>query len=235
MTQLRYIAMVPIVDIRRDEYGIGQVQRDAEGRPIYIGWRLHHNAKLYEQPGRARHEANAFVRNEEGMGRVLEVDLDELPEAPPRTVDQEYQFAERQMLRWTAEHGRLFDIVHGKMLDKSDRDYHERVKRNAEWRAHATTELRRLLEMFKPPEYVIDVRRDVNVSGRWSTDKDGKFYQDADRVWPFVVTLKDARLGTDRHEEASDAHVFTCGETEGAAYASMLETLLAGRGFYPGA
>lgn len=149
-------------------------------------------------------------------------------------ADERWQHAESRMIYWAAEHGRLYDIVHGKTLDKSNRDYHERVKRNAEFRAHATTELRRLLEMFKPPDYVIEVRRDVLVSGRWFTDKDGAFHQDRDRVWPFVVTLKDARLGTDRHEEASDAHIFTTGETEGAAYASLLQTILEGRGFFPG-
>lgn len=150
------------------------------------------------------------------------------------STDERWQFAESRMIYWAAEHGRLFDIVHGTTPDKSNRDYHERVKRNAEFCAHATTELRRLLEMFKPPDYVIDVKRDHPVGGRWDRDKDGKFYQHADRVWPFVVTLRDARLHTDRHEEASDAHIFTTGETEGAAYASLLETILAGRGFFPG-
>jgi hypothetical protein len=138
------------------------------------------------------------------------------------------------MIRWAAEHGRLYDLVHGKTLDKSDRDYHVRVKRNAEWKAHATTELRRLLEMFKPPDFAIEVRRDIPVSGAWAHDKHGKFFQQSDRVWPFVVTLKDARLGTDRHEEASDAHTFSTGETEGAAYASILQTILEGLGFFPG-
>lgn len=165
--------------------------------------------------------------------RLLEVELDELPDAN-QTLDDQYQYSERMMLRWTAEHGRLADIVHGRELDKHDRDYHVRVKRNAEWKAHSTTELRRLLEMFKPPEYVLELRRDVPVHGVYETDKDGKYFQLPDRVWPFVVALKDGRLGTDRHEEASSANVNTWAETEGSAYAKMLAHLLDGRGFFPG-
>lgn len=219
MTQLRYIAMMPILRMNAD----GSVARDGDGNASYDGYRLHHNAKLYEEAHRAKREANAWMRMGygNGFGCVLEVDLDELPSVDAST-EERYEFAERQMLRWAAEHGRLFDIVQGKTLDKSDRDYHERVKRNAEWKAHATTELRRLLEMFKPPDYVIEVERDKVVHG-W--DNSGRPDM---RSWPFVVCMRDPR------PDGSDAHIFTRGETEGAAYASMLETLLAGRGFYPG-
>lgn len=225
MTQFRYIAMLPILRMNAD----GSVARDDEGKALFDGYRLHHNAKLYEEAHRAKREANAWMRMEygKGFGRVLAVDLDELPDADA-TVDQQYQFAERQMVRWAAEHGRLSDIVHGKTLDKSDRDYYVRVKRIAEWRAHATTELRRLLEMFKPPDFVIEVRREVPVHGIYERDKDGKYFQLPDRVWPFLVKLHDPR------PDGSDANVNTWAETEGSAYAKMLAHLLDGRGFYPG-
>lgn len=218
MTQIRYIAMHPI--FKRDI--AEEIVRDEQGQAVVIGWRVPSlsNTDLFSKIEWARKLADRHKRDDGGAGRVLAVDLDELPDADV-TVEQQYQFAERQMIRWAAEHGRLADIVHGREIDKRDRDYYVRVKRNAEWKAHATTELRRLLEMFKPPEYVIVVERDKVVHG-W---KDG---QPDVRTWPFVVVLRDPR------PDGSDAHIFTRGETEGAAYASMLETLLAGRGFFPG-
>jgi hypothetical protein len=236
MTQIVYIALQPRVKIERvGDTHYGQVVRDDNGEPIVERYEPKHTRRLYEDETVARREAKMYAgqRPSGPDGRVIAIDIDD--ELHLDATDHEkWQHAERQMFHWFAEHGRLYDVVHGKTLDKSDRDYHVRVKRNAEFRAHATTELRRLLEMFKPPDYVIEVRRDVPVSGRWFTDKDGAFHQDRDRVWPFVVTLKDARLGTKDHEQASDAHIFAPGETEGAAYASILQTIVEGRGFFPG-
>ncbi len=217
MTQLRYIAMTPVM--RRDAHDVPI--RDDDGKIEIVGHRLHHNARLYEEANRAKREANAFMRNGfEGFGRALVVDIDELADADI-PLDEQYQYAERMMIKWAAEHGRLADIVHDKIGDKSDRDYHVRVKRNAEFKAHATTELRRLVEMFKPPDFQILVERNKPVHD-WENGKP------RERVWPFVVVLRDP------NPDGSDAHIFVRAETEGGCYANLLTVILDGRGFFPG-
>lgn len=220
MTQLRYIAMIPQVSILRDEQGIGVVQRTDDGKPIWSGYHLHHNAKLYEMPGRARYEANAYVQNAEGMGRVLEVDLDELPDAFA-TEHERWQFEERQMFRHTAEEQRLREKIFG-THGKDDQSYEARVARTYKLRGEATVDVRRMLEAFRPPGFVIELKRYQPVS-----DNAGF------RTWPFVVSLHDARIGTKDHEQASGTNIFTCSETEGGAYAKLLAVILEGRGFFP--
>lgn len=223
MTQLRYIAMIPIVDIRRDpQTGYGEVQRDEDGKPIYIGWRPYHTDKLYEKPGTARGVSNTYVRRgqQDGFGRVLVVDIAELEDIDANEHEQ-WQHAERMMFKWTAEEQRLREKLFG-THGKDDQSYEARVARTHKLRGEATVDVRRLLEAFKPPGYVIEVQRDHPVS-----DNSGL------RQWPFVVSLRDARLHTKEHEQASDAHIFVCSETEGGAYAKLLAHILEGRGFFP--
>lgn len=103
----RYIALLPTVAMRvdaRSQYT--EVIRNEHGDPVISHYRLHHNQRLYDTAGQARRQSNAYSRNHEGFGRVLEVDLDDLPVAG-LTNEERYQYAERMLFKWCLEEQRL--------------------------------------------------------------------------------------------------------------------------------
>lgn len=223
----RYIAIVPQVSIVRDADGVGIVQRDEDGRPIVSHYNLHHNAKLYEEAGRARREANAYSRNE-GHGRVLAVDLDELP-LVDETAEQREQRLDRQLLHAAGELAVLRGLTG---VDKGDRDYHVRAKRTHELREKSAVQVREMLEAFKPPHYVIETRRNVGHGANpcsacgvtwFGRELDGLMASSGS----WLAYLKDPR------PDGSDAHIFTISRTEAGALAKLLAVIIDGGGFFP--
>jgi hypothetical protein len=222
----RYIALVPRLSfVEADDTGYTQPERDEDGKPIVVGYNVHHNAKLYEEPGRARREANAFMRIREldAYGRVLVADLDEMPMLD-ETEDEQHAREERLMLRYTA----AVELRRSTPIDKADQDYHARVQRTYEIKDRAATEIRRLLEAFRPPHYVIETRRNCAPTPKpertWFGNEHDELASNP-RTW--IACLKDSR------PDGSDAHVYVMAVTETGALAKLLAHIMDGGGFFP--
>jgi hypothetical protein len=233
----RYIALVPrLTFVDRGEragHRYVDVERDDSGHPIVAGYAVHHNAKLYEKPGIARREANAFVRirGVDSFGRVLVCDLDELP-LLDATPDEAYERDERLMLEYTDRVLKERARRAGTLVDKSDRDYYERARRTRELRDQAALEVMRQLEAFRPPNYVIEVRKNApqqsNVCSACGVTWFGREF-DALMASPdaWVACLKDP------DPKGSDAHIFMMARTREGALAKLLAHIIDGGGFFP--
>jgi hypothetical protein len=229
----RYIALVPrlsFVEVDNRQ----QIERDDDGMPVVLGYSVHHNSKLYVEPEKARREANAFmrIRDVDAYGRVLVCDLDELP-LLDETDQEKHDRAERLMLHYTAEVGRLQAKLAGKDLDKGNRDYHERARRTKEIRELASLDVMRLLEAFRPPNYVIEVRKNIpQQPGNGCSTCGGTWFGrefDALKASPdtWVACLKDP------NPKGSDAHIYMMARTREGALAKLLAHIIDGGGFFP--
>lgn len=108
-------------------------------------------------------------------------------------------------------------------------DYAARVLRTKLLTEHAGKEVASLVRALVPHGFEISIERD-------------KLVGDANRIvvgsetWPYVVTLRDARLRSDdpnEREAASDAHIFCAGRTLAGALGKLLAVILDGGGFFP--
>jgi hypothetical protein len=107
-----------------------------------------------------------------------------------------------------------------------DGDYGARVLRTEVMREHAGEKVAKLVRAFVPKGFEIRIERDKLVC-------DANRIVGGNEVWPYVVTLQDARIGTDEHEQATDAHIFVRGKTLPGALANLLAVILDGGGFFP--
>jgi hypothetical protein len=231
MFGLRYIALVPMVKIVRDEYGYGQVVRDDDGNPVLDRYAVHHNGKLYETEGVARREANAFRRRGEGnsdlFGRVLVADLDAM-QLVEETEDEREARLDTTVQRTAAELAILRDQQAGRAVEKTNRDYDARVRRTYEIRDRASFEIRKLLEAFRPPTFVIQTRKNHAPTPcperTWFGNEHDALAADPN-TW--IACLRDV------DPKGSDAHIYVMARTENGALAKLLAHILDGGGFFP--
>lgn len=212
----RYIALVPIMafDPSDDGPGYRQIRRDENGEPVISHHVVHHNERMYAKPGIARREAKL-----NRGGRVLEVDLDLLGSALANQ-DERHQHAEHMRMYWTSEHERLraeLDIVAPSDVDKRNHDYQARVRRTYALRTEAQLAVRRQLEAFRPPGWIVE-----------TIDETGYPYVVHDRLDPWVASIGDP-IG----DGAYNHRYFTRSTTEGGALAKLLAVILEGGGIFP--
>lgn len=195
------------------------------------GYRLHHNAHLYERAIRAKSEAqgwDAAFEGGNGAGRVLEVDLDDLLDVDA-SPDERYQRAERRMLACLGELTRIGDVEAGRDVDKSDQDYAARVGRTSELKERAAVEVARLLEAFKPPRHVIETRRNLIPTAAPERTWHGREH---DALWASASSWI-AVMGEPLGDGAMGSSITMIARTEQGALARLLAHIVDGGGFYP--
>jgi hypothetical protein len=154
---------------------------------------------------------------------VVEIDLDMQP-LVDETPEQREGRLDRMLLHAAGE----LAVIRGRSVDKEDRDYAARVKRTYELREQSAVEIRKLLEAFRPPHYVIETRRNLVPTPApertWFGQEHDRLAQDPN-TW--FATLKDPR------PDGSDAHIFVMARTEAGALAKLLAHIVDGGGFFP--
>jgi hypothetical protein len=160
---------------------------------------------------------------------ILEVDLDtcsriERVDGKRVEIDREGRL-DRMLLHAAGELAVIRDV---RPVDKSDQDYAARVKRTYELREQSAVEIRKLLEAFRPPNFVIETRR--NLAPARAPERTW-FGQEHDRLAAdpntWLAYLKDPR------PDGSDAHIFVMARTEAGALAKLLAHIIDGGGFFP--